>query len=882
MNRLKNGLFLLLVTVLFLINNQVAKADVFAHYLRVTQPDSELPFDGKFDDGSGAAVRFILSDRADTVWVNIYLTGNLVKTIKATNMSAVDTFVVWDGTNNGGQNVGTGSYTFEVKAFNTGYTEYTKIYYNTPPISTRGVTAVTNKGVKNFGFIYSASNGDEYATGVARHAGNGVMFGDVMGAAKLTTTGVPLGPLEARYSSEADNDGYVYVVGRTNRNLMRYHVDTLVVSEVTDSSGFNNYFMNSVAIRQKDGGKFVMMSGTNASTSGFANSRVYGFELGNAPSYTGTKNLILESTDYMVWDAIFGRDNKIYVTFFGRTDGLVKPGVAAFNYTGTQLTWADTLWTTRIDTGRGNTAAYYFGATPADDRLYFTIARIASGNPPTSQNIWVIKNLETTRDLSVAYADEQNNLSITRSDIAIDAVGNIVYFENSNEETVVIAPPFGPNQFTTPGIGLIQVVAAEDIAAVKIDANNDFIPDRVGQTVTVVGVVNSINFTASANRFSYYIQDGTGGINITKGSQPGGGPVYNIGDRLLVTGVLGHFRGTSQLEIADLTTDISLLGTGVALSPVQLTIPAYLSQAEKYEGMLIEIMGVAKTAASPAWPTTSANVTFKMYDGYNLLDMFLDLDAGLFNNAEPTWPVNVKGIATQYTSSSTVYNDGYQVSPRFYSDFTQGVAVPPSPYFFLNAPANNATIVVTDSNQTFTAKWGKAVDLNGDNIVYQFILLKTPLYQSSALSDTQFTFTGKQVLTWLAGQDTLSTKWTVRAKGSETTIVASVDTFNITLINDIIIGVKDIMPSEFYVQQNYPNPFNPSTTIKFGLPAETNVDLRVFNILGQQVAVLLNNQIMSAGHHDINFDASKLSTGTYIYRLSSGDNVVTKKMILMK
>ncbi|HRI46135.1 MAG TPA: FlgD immunoglobulin-like domain containing protein [Ignavibacteriaceae bacterium] len=877
MRTIQKGLFLVLMTVLFLLNNQVTYGDVFAHYIRVTQPDSELPFDGKFDDGSGAAVRFILSDRADTVWVNVYLGANLVKTIKATNYTAVDTFVVWDGTNNNGQNVGTGSYTFEVKTYNSGYNAYTQIYYDQPAIFTRGVTAVTNPNLKHFGFIYSASNGG-YVTGVARHAGNGVQFGDVWGNAQMTTTGAPVGPSDVRFSSEADEDGYVYVLGRTNRQIFRYHTDTMhVVMIDSNGLGANSYNtpLQGLQVTGTGAGKWIFVIG---------DSSIYGFNIGTNYTWFGPKQLVVSTNGANVnmMDMVLGRDSSAYIPFWVVADAAL-PGVARIKIQpGVTKTFTDTLWTIRFDGGRGATAAFYRGATNDDDIVYATQARIASGNPPV-QGIHAIKNIYTNSPtMSMAYQDLQNNVTTIRSDIAVDAVGNIVYFENSNEEVVLIAPPFGPNQFTTPGRVNIQVVAAEDIAAVKIDANGDRIPDRVGQTVTVVGVVNSINFTASANRFSYYIQDGTGGINITKGSQPNGGPVYNIGDRILVTGTLGHFRGTSQLDIANLTSDISLLGTGVAISPVQLTIPAYLADPEKYEGMFIEIMGVAKTSASPAWPTTSANATLKIYDGYNILDMFVDLDAGLHNNAEPTWPVNVKGIATQYTSSSTVYNDGYQVSPRFYTDFTQGVAVPPSPYFFLDSPSNNASIVVTDSNQTFTAKWNKAVDLNGDNLVYQFILLKTPLYQTSALSDTQFTFTGRQVLTWLAGQDTLKTKWTVRAKGSETTIVASVDTFNITLIKNILVGVKDLVPAEFYVNQNYPNPFNPATTIKFGLPSEASVDLRIFNILGQQVAVLLNNQIMTAGHHNISFDASKLSTGTYIYRLSSGDNVVTKKMILMK
>ncbi len=84
-----------------------------------------------------------------------------------------------------------------------------------------------------------------------------------------------------------------------------------------------------------------------------------------------------------------------------------------------------------------------------------------------------------------------------------------------------------------------------------------------------------------------------------------------------------------------------------------------------------------------------------------------------------------------------------------------------------------------------------------------------------------------------------------------------------------------------HCHQNYPNPFNPTTMINFSLPATNNVQLTIYNILGQKVATLIN-QKMSAGSHSISFDASRLASGMYIYRLKAGNNVSEKKMILIK
>ncbi|MCB9247329.1 MAG: T9SS type A sorting domain-containing protein [Ignavibacteriales bacterium] len=89
------------------------------------------------------------------------------------------------------------------------------------------------------------------------------------------------------------------------------------------------------------------------------------------------------------------------------------------------------------------------------------------------------------------------------------------------------------------------------------------------------------------------------------------------------------------------------------------------------------------------------------------------------------------------------------------------------------------------------------------------------------------------------------------------------------------------IPNKFNLAQNYPNPFNPSTTISFALPTASEVQLSVYNILGQQVATLVN-EVKNAGTYKVNWDASNLSSGVYIYRLRAGAQVLTNRMILMK
>ena len=94
-------------------------------------------------------------------------------------------------------------------------------------------------------------------------------------------------------------------------------------------------------------------------------------------------------------------------------------------------------------------------------------------------------------------------------------------------------------------------------------------------------------------------------------------------------------------------------------------------------------------------------------------------------------------------------------------------------------------------------------------------------------------------------------------------------------------GKTGNLPNTFSLEQNYPNPFNPSTVIKYGVPVESHVSLTVFDMLGKEVSVLVNER-KNAGVHQVTFDASRLSSGVYLYRLQAGDFVATKKLIFLK
>jgi hypothetical protein len=108
-------------------------------------------------------------------------------------------------------------------------------------------------------------------------------------------------------------------------------------------------------------------------------------------------------------------------------------------------------------------------------------------------------------------------------------------------------------------------------------------------------------------------------------------------------------------------------------------------------------------------------------------------------------------------------------------------------------------------------------------------------------------------------------------------------TINLAVDPETSIRQEQTSPlrGEYVLAQNYPNPFNPTTRICYGLPRRTMVSLAVFNLLGQQVALLVHGE-QEAGHHAVTFDGSDLSSGLYFYRMQAGGFADTKTLALIR
>jgi hypothetical protein len=96
-----------------------------------------------------------------------------------------------------------------------------------------------------------------------------------------------------------------------------------------------------------------------------------------------------------------------------------------------------------------------------------------------------------------------------------------------------------------------------------------------------------------------------------------------------------------------------------------------------------------------------------------------------------------------------------------------------------------------------------------------------------------------------------------------------------------VTNINSELPKEFSLSQNYPNPFNPNTNIGFRIADFGFVSLKVYDIMGKETAVLVNDNL-NAGEYTVNFDGSGLASGMYFYKLTSGEVTDTKKLILNK
>ncbi len=260
-------------------------------------------------------------------------------------------------------------------------------------------------------------------------------------------------------------------------------------------------------------------------------------------------------------------------------------------------------------------------------------------------------------------------------------------------------------------------------------------------------------------------------------------------------------------------------------------------------------------------PTANTNGTFN--------------HGGTFKNGQVWFSPNGDGVI-QYTSNMGA-NWSTQTIPLtwlatiFFVNSTKGMAggysTSPGIIKTTNRGANWATITSPFATGTISGitgigtQWWAA--LQGTTISYSS--------NDGANWATQYTSPAGSWYHIVKARNGL-TIWAVRSNGG------------ISRYGTPIVGVTPISnetPTSYKLSQNYPNPFNPVTKIEFAIPKQGLVTLKIFDILGREVTTLVN-EVKIPGNYSIDFDASRLSSGTYFYKLSAGNFIETKKMLLIK
>lgn len=239
---------------------------------------------------------------------------------------------------------------------------------------------------------------------------------------------------------------------------------------------------------------------------------------------------------------------------------------------------------------------------------------------------------------------------------------------------------------------------------------------------------------------------------------------------------------------------------------------------------------------------------------------------------------------------------------RSLDDVTSSDWTVPMTDFVLKTPDAGATVI---ADADITPTWAATSDLDGNAVTYEWVLygpdsteiVAVPANDEGAATEVTLPASvvdGLLVAAGVADDASADLLWNVRVSDGVDTLAVSSDydidsnTFTptyraITLTNSASVNNEVVagLPEKFDLKPNYPNPFNPSTRISFDLPESAEVRLTVFDVLGRQVATLVN-QPMKAGSHTVNFDAQRLASGVYIYRLEAGSFSMTRNMMLIK
>ncbi|MBP3191460.1 T9SS type A sorting domain-containing protein [Natronogracilivirga saccharolytica] len=405
---------------------------------------------------------------------------------------------------------------------------------------------------------------------------------------------------------------------------------------------------------------------------------------------------------------------------------------------------------------------------------------------------------------------------------------------------------------------------------------------EIGSIVVVKGIVNSTDFGFGVA--DYFIQDETGGLNVTDFSDGGAqsGVYAQPGDSIIIMGEMETFNNQRNIEVMEyeITSSGNDLPEAVAIDGEDMR------DDSEYQGMRVQLRDMYIIEEDlDNWPLPGDPVAEG--SGVNVrvtseaeADTFVvrlarnNTPWGDDHNGQPMPPAvfHVSGTMGQF-------NEDTQVFPFFTDDFEP---LEDQYRVEFNVDMGGVQGFDPDENHVYlagginTPEWQEP----GSNPRYRMFASED---DENIYTVTLYAEAGDYEYKYFMVED--EPDWDNSEWPGDPNRMITVDDDKV--VNDVwgeqpTSGeqLSDV-PTEFGLDQNYPNPFNPVTTIRYQVPESANVTLEVYDVTGQRVATLVNES-REAGVHTVEFDATRLASGVYIYRMQAGDFVQSKQLMLVK
>ena len=469
---------------------------------------------------------------------------------------------------------------------------------------------------------------------------------------------------------------------------------------------------------------------------------------------------------------------------------------------------------------------------------------------------------------------------------AIDCDGTDDYLAGADNAAVSPTTAVTLEAWVYPRVGGTGVVinkgAAANYRLLVYNATNDITAVIAGTNMFGTGTVPqgqwshiAVTYTASTGAYNFYVNGnpaGSGAITPT--------PIPDGTDSLLIGGGPGlfNFNGyIDEVRISDYAKTAAEIRRHLYVSIDQSNEPN-----SGFTNVCYNLDGLVTDACADGGPRLTFN--------------------GNTRFSAPATGNNIPVALLNRVGATTAFTDGYyweNSDRRIPTTGTSGTMIRDSVFV-------GQSVVITDVNLFLAINHTYDGDLdvsliapNGDSIAVftdwfmlgadDNIIGVLDDQAESTFVDFRFTAIGPRIkpennLNTLFSGDNAQGWWILHIVDDVGGDTGRVYAWGVQINNQTTVtGVEETggVPLVYTLEQNYPNPFNPATTIRFSIPKSGQVRLKVFDILGREVATLLND-VRDAGNYEVPFDARMLASGTYFYRLETAGFVETKKMLLLK